>query len=470
MSVTSSASDQSQDMDRAAGAYAQPCPAVTLEIGVFFDGTGNNAANVRGPSSRISDSYNSSLTNVRLLYDLYEWEKRYWPRNSCGYAVKRHRLYKQGIGTTAGESDWWPSNKVGAAIGMGPTGVESRVFEACLEVGKIINELSPGIEPTEVILDVFGFSRGAAAARYFVNCFRQGFIEYDALDYSLLFGVHMDRNRAHLPEGRKVRIRFVGVFDTVAAVGLGTNDDNGPVNVHMSTAQADGIMHLTAENEYRENFRLNHNTPGGGPFKTCTGAHSDVGGGYAGTGSEALVEKAKTKTFYTRADAEAARARDMALAASQRDSIASFYVDEGWIKPGDPEGGLKNAPGPIVESRPWGLAGLVTKTYSYTTAARLDRDWVELGLSRIPLAMMYDAATAAGVPLDTLPTGGEYEIPAELADMAGTMRAGGTPDEATKRAALFKFGHMSSNFDKIGMSPEPAFKRSVDYNIAGKAK
>lgn len=470
MSVTEAATVQTTGLKRAAGGIAQTCPAVTLEIGVFFDGTGNNAANVRGPSSRFSDSYNSSLTNVFLLHDLYMIQPQDWPRNSCGYAIKRARIYKQGIGTTAGQADWLPYNKTGAAVGMGPTGVEARVFEACIEVGERIKRLSPGVEPTEVVLDVFGFSRGAAAARYFVNCFRQGFIEYDAFDYSLLWGVHVDRNRASLPAGRKVRIRFVGIFDTVAAIGLGTNDDNGPVNVHMSTAQADGILHLIAANEYRENFRLNHNSPGGGPFRSCTGAHSDIGGGYAGTGSEALVEKANTRTFATRAQAEAARAADVARAAEARSSLESFYVREGWIAPDDPRGGLRNEPGPIVAVPTTILGGLGPKVYIYTTAARLDRPWVQLGLSRIPLAMMHDAAVAGGVPLDQLPTGGQYAIPPALATMAVTMRAGGTPSPEQKRAALREFGHMSSNFDKIGMSPEPGFRRSIDPNQPGKAK
>jgi len=470
MSVTESAAQQSGGMNRAAGNIAQTCPAVTLEIGVFFDGTGNNAANVRGPSSDYSDSYNSALSNVVLLNDLYLSDRKYWTPNSCGYAIKRDQIYNPGIGTTAGQSDWRPANKVGAAVGMGPTGVEARVFDACVEVGKRVKKLSPGVEPTEVVLDVFGFSRGAAAARHFVNCFRQGFIEYDALDYSLLGGVHVDRNRAALPAGRNVRIRFIGIFDTVAAIGLGTNDDNGAVNVHLSAAQADGIMHLVAENEYRENFRLNHNTPGGGPFQTCTGAHSDVGGGYAGTGSEALVEESRTRTFHSRADAEAARAADAARATADRTATESFYVNEGWIDRGDPRGGLINEPGPITERRAPGVAGFVSKIYSYTTAARLNRPWVQPGLSHIPLAMMHAAAIAGGVPLDPLPTSGDYACPEGLAPMARLIRAGETPSTDMKRAALRDFGHMSSNFDKIGMSPEPGFKRAVDWNDAGQAK
>ena len=54
--------------------------------------------------------------------------------------------------------------------------------------------------------------------------------------------------------------------------------------------------------------------------------------------------------------------------------------------------------------------------------------------------------------------------------MAQIMRSSGTPSPEMKRAALRDFGHMSSNFDKIGMSPEAGFQRSIDWNDAGQAK
>ena len=69
-----------------------------------------------------------------------------------------------------------------------------------------------------------------------------------------------------------------------------------------------------------------------------------------------------------------------------------------------------------------------------------------------------------------LPTSGEYAIPGDLQTLAQTMRSGGTPSADMRRIALRDFGHMSSNFDKIGMSPEPGFERSIDWNDAGQAK
>jgi len=157
----------------------------------------------------------------------------------------------------------------------------------------MINALSPGVEPREVILDVFGFSRGAAASRYFVNCFRQGFVRY-WVNYVL-------PRYAYLPEGRNVRFRFDGIFDTVAAIGRGTNDRHGDVNVDLSAAQADQIYHLTAQHEYRENFRLNHNI---------------LGGGYRDQGDETRVAPSETHVFFDLPSAETAhRAHRTAAAA-----------------------------------------------------------------------------------------------------------------------------------------------------------
>lgn len=61
--------------------------------------------------------------------------------------------------------------------------------------------------PGSVVVDVFGFSRGAAAARHFIN---------------KLLALNL---------GRPLRVGFVGLFDTVAAIGsaadgLDTSDDN----------------------------------------------------------------------------------------------------------------------------------------------------------------------------------------------------------------------------------------------------
>ncbi len=449
-----------------AGNISRSCPAVTLNIGVFFDGTGNNSKNTE--SKGRSASYKNAKSNVALLAPLYKSGKDYDDDNSCGaIGVKYASLYVPGIGTKTGESDWWPGTIAGAGLGMGATGVEARVLSACLEIGNMVRKLSPAEEPKEIIMDVFGFSRGAAAARYFVNCFRQGFVEY--------YRNYVSRQYAYVPKGRNVRFRFVGVFDTVAAFGDAEDDDNGAVNVHLSTAQAEQIWHLTAKHEYRTKFRLNHNLPGGGNARELLGAHSDVGGGYRDKGNKVRVDGSRTHRYATRAEAERAHQAATAAAAAARNSAASFWIQDGWIRPNEPTGGLVNAPSPIRVVP----VNMFVNVYTFSTGAILDRPWVEVGLSRIPLRIMYDKALAAKVPLLPFRTDAEYVIPAPLAQLAGSLATGGAmPSVANQREILRNYGHVSSDLSvtEVGMSPQLGtagqrlWHRTVYPNEVGKAK
>ena len=471
-----------------AGAVAATCPRTAIEIGVFFDGTGNNETNVALGASVLNDaSYASTRSNVSLLEDLYKRSRESdWEQDSGGYCRKFTAIYVPGIGTTNDERD----DTIGFGTGMGPTGVEARVFQACIDVGLEIAGLSPASEPTEIVLDVFGFSRGAAAARYFVNCFRQGFIRYNALDWSIWRGLHYDRNVARIPDGRNVRIRFVGIFDTVAAIGIGTDDDNGDVNVHMSTAQADRIYHLTARHEYRANFRLNHNIPGGGDTRELIGAHSDIGGGYGDGTEHQLVEREDKRVFTGRAAAERARAAEVADAANVRYDAASPWVRDGWIDPGNPDGHLQDVVGPVqVEWPPTATGGVPIPLYTFTRRVQIRRE-VRAGLSRIALRIMYDAAVGSGVPFTPYPSMARLYAPPEgfPPGAAETMIAGGTLPFEQRRDILQQFGHISARFDTItgapetlrarwdttkealAHGPEDAWERTVYWNEAGRAK
>ncbi|TWI36039.1 T6SS phospholipase effector Tle1-like catalytic domain-containing protein [Paracoccus sulfuroxidans] len=460
--ITARADAAATGLSGAAGATTQSCPKVTLEIGVFFDGTLNNAVNA-GQGSE--GSFANARSNVALLSTLYKTNSRHWIRNSCGgYATKYRMLYMPGIGTTDGQGD---TTFPGAAMGMGSTGVEAIVYRACLAVGAAITELSPGIEPEEIVMDVFGFSRGAAAARYFVNCFRQGYVEYWK-NYASL-------QRASVPKGRKVRFRFVGVFDTVAAIGLGTNERNGPVNVHMSTAQASRIHHLTAMNEYRENFRLNHTQPGGGTTQALPGAHSDVGGGYRNPGDEVLLERGRTSPLYGLRELADRHHQQMTDAMRRRNSATrardeAVWISEGWLNPNETEGGVIQDPGPVRTRTQRLPGGIQQKVYSFEYGKRLSRPWVQIGLSRIPLRIMYDKALAQGAPLLSFPGGGEFAIPSGLAAVSGKLIAGQSLNQAETRHTLRNFGHVSANAGTIGMSAESNHVRVVYPNQPGQAK
>ncbi|HHL2502354.1 TPA: DUF2235 domain-containing protein, partial [Yersinia enterocolitica] len=130
---------------------------------------------------------------------------------------------------------------------------------------------------------VFGFSRGAAAARHFAN----RVMEQDpAIAKAIAKGLQGDYYDGK-PSGE---VRFLGIFDTVAAIGGISNffDINGRSNprvkLELRPAVAKKVFQITAMNEYRYNFSLN-SIKGMWPELALPGSHSDIGGGYNPVGS-----------------------------------------------------------------------------------------------------------------------------------------------------------------------------------------
>lgn len=128
-------------------------------------------------------------------------------------------------------------------------------------------------------VDVFGFSRGAAEARVFCSWLDQ-----------LLIGGKL--------AGVKLRLRFLGVMDTVASAGFWSGATSFVVNGtggHSGWAASEFLripksvencVHMVAMHELRRNFPLDEIGVNGVFPKGChqyayPGSHSDVGGGYA---------------------------------------------------------------------------------------------------------------------------------------------------------------------------------------------
>lgn len=134
---------------------------------------------------------------------------------------------------------------------------------------------TPKPQLMEVFIDVFGFSRGAAQARVFCNW----------LD------THFKADRL---AGVKAHMRFLGIFDTVAAVGLGASATSF-TDGHQSWGDAPYLRipsrvrhteHHVAMHENRSAFPLEDVRHNGLMPARCRqlrypGMHSDVGGGYA---------------------------------------------------------------------------------------------------------------------------------------------------------------------------------------------
>lgn len=171
---------------------------VKLRIGVFFDGTGNNRYNsdsiyynkkysnppleqdkieeIKNLKSFVIESgssYWNNYSNIALLHDLYE-ERREWDdTHNIKFQSLQLKFYIEGIGTLRDEED----DMLGSGMGEGKRGVISRVEQACRNIADEIEKIFLARQkitnkPPQIIsilFDVFGFSRGAAAARHFSN-------------------------------------------------------------------------------------------------------------------------------------------------------------------------------------------------------------------------------------------------------------------------------------------------------------
>ena len=325
----------------------QPPHTTRVYLGVFFDGTGNNKYNVEArkkgeismekAKDRDYASYFANYSNIARLWNLYE---KGYDQNEQGTRKTYYtRAYIEGIGTKRG----MPDDMIGSGMGRLERGILGKVGDAYQEVikefkkdkipsGKKKNHLGktvPHID--ELVIDIFGFSRGAAAARHFANIVNTAFepereerywsISQKDFAYRKIkrqppggsFGKALEK--AGFPLGDTViKIRFIGLFDTVAAVTsdteiaptiigaidgfsignipgaiiggiIGTrnlpkaaqNCDNGNIRLSLANVHAE-IAHITASDEYRANFILNRVSKGY-EMRMC-GVHSDIGGGY----------------------------------------------------------------------------------------------------------------------------------------------------------------------------------------------
>jgi len=131
----------------------------------------------------------------------------------------------------------------------------------------------------QINLSVFGFSRGAAEARAFVNW---------------LFDVCKQEGGGWTFAGIPIRLQFLGIFDTVASVGAANLFENDIVAGHQGWADntqeihpaVEQCVHYVAGHEVRACFpldsvRVKSHYPANAVEVMYPGAHSDVGGGYA---------------------------------------------------------------------------------------------------------------------------------------------------------------------------------------------
>ncbi|MGF6154181.1 T6SS phospholipase effector Tle1-like catalytic domain-containing protein, partial [Pseudomonas fluorescens] len=310
---------------------------ITLRIGVFFDGTGNNRSNSEtvaechardvgleelaedirqfcqahgydGKGGAPDNSYGNDSSNVAKLHDLYkdDSEIQIAAEETTGYI----RVYLDGIGTSAGNEDSLYSQ----ATGLGEHGVLERVGQSPARILERIErfELSnPERKIERIEFDIFGFSRGAAAARHFANEVVKG--EQNPLATLLPADSSLFIKEFAWRANTDVSINFIGIFDTVAAVasvssgGISVHDANNPgVNLYLAPDLAKKVVHLVARDERRHNFSLNS---AGAADIVLPGVHSDLGGGYLPRAAERIL---LSKPFRSTEDAHVSPVRSIA--------------------------------------------------------------------------------------------------------------------------------------------------------------
>lgn len=280
----------------------KPEKALHFEVGLFLDGTLNNAGNIEifneqvektclAPRRRgeIDDeecearlalmmgaSYGNGETNVSKLFDLYQERKLDDELKS----VRSFRVYSPGAGTTTGNGD----SLISSATGLGDAGILRQVENAFEDAGRRIGGILSGEKHIdELTIDIWGFSRGAAAARHAASEISRG--------NSGLLGQLFAKYDVKWP--KQVVIRFIGLFDTVAGIvnlkrgDFSVSDERtAPVNIYLNPEKVKTAVHITAADECRSNFSLNslRRSDGSVPRNftefELPGAHSDIGGGY----------------------------------------------------------------------------------------------------------------------------------------------------------------------------------------------
>lgn len=268
----------------------------SFTINVFFDGTKNNLYNIehrkknpqmyKGKETASKyESYFNDHSNVSYLYQARE------QKANIGWA------YIEGIGTGAEQinhldrenkdrarkgfplkdREYYTDLQQGFAFGSGYTGIGTRVFQSFEKIQTMVKQSLGDRIPTILILNIFGFSRGAAAARHFLHRVKT--------EPQLFKGWNLKRER--------IIVNFVGLFDTVSSFSpeytipeptSAFDNDVKELHLNFERGYASKVFHLTAADEYRQYFSLTNIDSainnGFGMEVAISGAHADVGGSY----------------------------------------------------------------------------------------------------------------------------------------------------------------------------------------------
>ncbi|RMU68708.1 hypothetical protein ALP23_04563 [Pseudomonas syringae pv. apii] len=440
---------------------------VTARVGIFFDGTGNNRFNSQigadcqalieinegqhikacaGRHVQPGSSYNNDPSNIARLVDIYRLQP---VAENDGDGLKvYYPIYVSGAGTTSGGRDSvWP----GQSFGRGATGVISKVENAFKKLASVLKAF-PRDNPDCVLdaleLDVFGFSRGAASARHLVNEIlkqRSGMLE------PILESRKVRLSDRFSWSNGSVRLKVIGLFDTVAAIGsfkdMGNTRDasNRRVNLYLPPGCAQQVLHLVARDESRRNFALNSVLPVWPREIVLPGAHSDIGGGYPPQMEEnVLLTRPRGSVVSRGSPYEAAPSWKEAQA-----ELSRMNRDH-WIDPLDSQAWLRVQ---ACESKCYPCRKSLNGMSTVVAAVGMSRQ-VFGHLSRVSLLIMHTLACDEGVPFDPVPQAPEFQLPPELENISTRLidyaRGGSYLLDSHEEALLrWRYIHQSAHWNAV---------------------
>lgn len=243
-------------------------------------------------------SYENELSNPAILFQNYSDKD-----------IDIHKIYTEGMGTNtlADEQEKVAKYKtddafLGSGLGIGNAGIIDRVTRAVEQMAEKIKIDKTKEKINTITVDVFGFSRGSAAARHFIY-------EITSLPYhakqsgwdTIYYTDHSDRKvNIDSSEGfmlpsngylgylltqkgitfNRLMLRFAGLYDTVAHHGYFQYNDIKDLGLD-SISKAKTVIHMTAGDEHRYNFSLSRiNRKNNHIELNLPGVHCDVGGSY----------------------------------------------------------------------------------------------------------------------------------------------------------------------------------------------
>ena len=459
----------------------QPENTIILYIGMFFDGTGNNRFNseslyytkVKGNNDRIKsseiptqlsfthtpekikekdiskinisnrDSYWNPYSNIVKLHDLYKEKSETDLRTKKNkYTLKQ---YVEGIGTEKYKKD----SVVGSSVGRGDTGIIAKVERGIKDLVKEkIAALPKDKKIYKIVFDVFGFSRGAAAARHFCNEVkkpayyvtrtkrdpyeREARILTDEKDLVKhaggILGAELNKIglKPYEETYNNIEIRFLGLFDTVVSdlvvkenlgyiAALFTTKPWIPIleqerlediKTNISGLGIKKVFQIRANDEWRANFAYTPTEEG--YTLHMLGAHSDIGGGYA-----ELDKYTSILGFFdaTKGDEEMFK---------QQEKVRKYFIDGDYCKENEIwfEKNYEHTSGFSIESSPTETTTIYKKKISDHYILKTSR-YISNKYSLVPMYVMLQKAIDYGVPFyknydeatPKPPYRFEYEIP-----------------------------------------------------------